>query len=35
VFGLGYSDYRDGVVKTDNRPLTQRTADTDHTNIAT
>jgi hypothetical protein len=35
VFGLGYSDYRDGVVKTDNRPLTLRTADTDHINIGT
>ena len=35
VFGLGYSDYRDGVVKTDNRPLSVRTADTDHINIGT
>jgi hypothetical protein len=35
VFGLGYSDYRDGVVKTDNRPLPLRTADTDHINIGT
>jgi hypothetical protein len=35
VFGLGYSDYRDGVVKTDNRPLAVRTADTGHINIGT
>jgi hypothetical protein len=35
VFGLGYSDYRDGVVKTDNRPVPVRTADTDHINIGT
>ena len=35
VFGLGYSEYRDGVVKTDNRPLTLRTADADRINIAT
>ncbi|HKE23965.1 MAG TPA: alginate export family protein [Bryobacteraceae bacterium] len=35
VFGLGYSDYRDGVVKTDNRSLAVRTADTDHINIGT
>ncbi len=35
VFGLGYSDYRDGVVKTDNRPLAVRTADTGHVNIGT
>ncbi len=28
VFGLGYDDYRDGAVKTDNRPTTMRTADT-------
>jgi hypothetical protein len=35
VFGLGYSDYRDGVVKTDNRPLAVRTADTAHINIGT
>jgi hypothetical protein len=28
VFGLGYDDYRHGVVKTDNRPLAARTADT-------
>jgi hypothetical protein len=35
VFGLGYSDYRDGVVKTDNRPLPVRTADTSYINIGT
>jgi hypothetical protein len=35
IFGLGYSDYRDGVVKTDNRPLPVRTADTQHINIGT
>jgi hypothetical protein len=35
VFGLGYSDYRDGAAKTDNRPLALRTADTEHINIGT
>jgi hypothetical protein len=35
VFGLGYSDYRDGVVKADNRPLAVRAADTGHINIGT
>jgi hypothetical protein len=35
VFGLGYSDYRDGVVKTDNRPLAVRAADTGRINIGT
>lgn len=35
VFAIGYSDYRDGVVKTDNRPVPVRTADTDHINIGT
>jgi len=35
VFGLGYQDLRDGVVKTDNRPLAVRTADTGHINIGT
>jgi len=35
LFGLGYSDYRDHVVKTDNRPLAARTADTGHIHIAT
>jgi hypothetical protein len=35
VFGLGYNDYRSGVVKTDNRPLAVRTADRAHINIGT
>jgi hypothetical protein len=35
IFGLGYSDYRNNVVKTDNRPLPARTADTEHINIGT
>ena len=35
VFGLAYSDYRDGVLKTDNRPLAVRSADTEHINIGT
>ena len=35
LFGLGYSDYRDDVVKTDNRPLAVRTADAGHIHIAT
>jgi len=35
VFGLGYNDYRNGVVKTDNRPLAVRTADKGHINIGT
>jgi len=35
IFGLGYSDYRDGVVKTDNRAVAARTADTGHINIGT
>ena len=35
VFGLGYQDLRDGVLKTDNRPASIRTADTDHINIGT
>ena len=35
VFGLGYSDYRDGIVKTDNRPLALRKADAGHINIGT
>ena len=35
VFGLGYSDYRDGVVKTDNRPLPVRSTDADHIHIGT
>jgi len=35
IFGLGYQDLRDGVLKTDNRPLSVRTADTAHINIGT
>ena len=35
VFGLGYQDLRDGVLKTDNRPAPVRTADTGHINIGT
>jgi alginate export protein len=35
LFGLGYSDYRDGVVKTDNRPLAVRAAEAAHINIGT
>jgi hypothetical protein len=35
VFGLGYSDYRDGVLKTDNRVTAVRRADTEHINIGT
>ena len=35
VFGLGYQDYRDGVLKTDNRTAAARTADTGHINIGT
>ena len=35
VFGVGYDDYRDGVLKTDNRPTAARTADTAHINIGT
>jgi hypothetical protein len=35
IFGLGYVDERAGVVKTDNRPLAVRTADTFHIRIAT
>lgn len=35
VFGAGYSDYRDGVLKTDNRPLAMRRADIEHINIGT
>jgi hypothetical protein len=35
MFGLGYNDYRDGVVKTDNRPLAARHLDKHHVNIAT
>ncbi len=35
VFGLGYGDYRDNVVKTDNRPLDTRRADTVSVVVAT
>jgi hypothetical protein len=35
VFGLGYQDLRDGVLKTDNRPAPVRNADTAHINIGT
>lgn len=35
VFGLGYNDYRDTVLKTDNRALEARRADVDHINIGT
>lgn len=35
LFGIGYSDYRDGIVKTDNRPLGQRRTDQDHIHLAT
>ncbi len=35
VFGLGYSDYRDGVLKTDNRPQAVRAFDHAHSDIAT
>jgi hypothetical protein len=35
IFGLGYQDYRDGVLKTDNRPAALRTADTEHIAIGT
>jgi len=35
LFGLEYSDYRDGVVKVDNRPLAARGADAGHIHIFT
>jgi hypothetical protein len=35
IFGLGYQDFRDGVLKTDNRPTAVRIADTTHINIGT
>jgi hypothetical protein len=35
IFGLGYSDFRDGVLKTDNRPSAVRAADTGHIDIGT
>lgn len=35
VFGIGYSDYRDNVLKTDNRPPGDRRADAERIDIAT
>lgn len=35
VFAIGYDDRRDGIVKTDNRPLAARTADTGGVTIGT
>jgi hypothetical protein len=35
VFGIGYSDLRDGVLKVDNRPQSVRSADHEHINLAT
>jgi hypothetical protein len=35
IFGLGYSDYRDGAVKTDNRPVAIRRADTGRIDLFT
>lgn len=35
LFGLGYSDYRDNVLKTDNRATAIRRADAGHINIGT
>ena len=35
VFALGYSDYRSGVVKTDNRPAALKNADTNSINVET
>ena len=35
IFGLGYQDLRDAVLKTDNRPAPVRSADTAHINIGT
>ena len=35
VFGLGYRDYRDNVLKTDNRPLAERRLDTDTIGMGT
>ncbi len=35
VFGIGYNDYRDGVLKTDNRSQAVRAADRQHINLAT
>jgi Alginate export len=35
IFGVGYLDNRDGVLKTDNRSVAARTTDTQHIDIAT
>jgi hypothetical protein len=35
VFGVAYQDYRNGVLKIDNRPAAVRNADTGHINIGT
>ena len=35
VFGLGYQDYRDGVLKTDNRPTAVRSVDAEHIAVGT
>ncbi len=35
LFGIGYNDYRDGVLKTDSRAITARRADVEHINIGT
>ena len=35
IFGVSYSEYLDGVVKTDNRPAPVRAAETAHINIGT
>lgn len=35
AFGIGYRDYRDGVLKTDNRPAAVRSADHERINIGT
>ena len=35
LFGLRYSDYRDGVLKTDNRTTAARRADSEHINLGT
>jgi hypothetical protein len=35
LFGIGYSDYRDATLKTDNRPLSARQLDRDRIHLAT
>ncbi len=35
LFGIGYNDYRGGVLKVDNRPPGERSADAGHINIST